>query len=276
MKNKVSYILLQFAFLCLLGVQSPHAAAQTLTLLNSTPVDRFGTLSIDRLHNIYVSDRRNNVFKLDSLGNQLQVFSPPTQGHLALIEAWNVTKILLFYDDRQQVTILDRFLTPISSTRLSDITEGGIIKMATISNDDRIWFLNESDFTLSKFDIRFSNAASRAPLNQILNPNQNDIRFMREYQNNLYIVDRLSGIYIFDNMGNYKKRLPLTGLSYLGFKGDEGYYLKDGQLVFFNLYTQQQRTFNLPANKPYLQALVGDSFLYLVSGNSLDLYKINK
>ncbi|GEO03082.1 hypothetical protein AAE02nite_07460 [Adhaeribacter aerolatus] len=249
------------------------ATAQSLTFIRSVPVDRPGAISLDRLSNIYVADARNILYKYDPAGKLSQTFSPPTTGQVATVEAWNTVKTLLFYDDRQQITLLDRFLTPITATRLSDFTSG-IIRAATLAADDRIWLLNESDISLSKIDIRHPDAVLKTQLNQILTESAGDLKFMREYQNNLYLLDRLSGVYIFDNMGNYKKKLPLTGLNYLGFKGNELYYIKENQLQFLHLYTQQTRTISLPAGKNYQKALVGENFYYLFTPAGFDIYSL--
>lgn len=246
-------------------------AAQSLEFVRTVPIDRPGAISIDRLSNIYVADRKNKLLKFDAGGKLQQTFSPPTTGHLASAEAWTTVKTLLFYDDRQQITLLDRFLTPITTARLTDFSDG-LVKAATLAADDRIWVLNESDFTLAKIDVKFPDAVLKTQLNQILNSDRNDIRFMREYQNHLYILDGLHGIYVFDNMGTYKKKLPLTGLTYLGFRGEELYYVKADQLFFLNLYTQQTRSLALPSGKKIEQALVGNNFYYFFTSTGCDIY----
>jgi hypothetical protein len=222
-----------------------------------------------------VADRKNNVYKLDPAGKLLLTFSPPTtsSGHIGQIEAWNTVKTFIFYDDRQQITLLDRFLTQLTTVRVTDFTEG-IIRAATLAADDRLWLLNESDFTLSKVDIRYPDGILKTQLNQILPKSSPDIRFMREYQNHLYIFDRLSGLYIFDNMGTYKKKLPLPGVAQIGFKGEEIYYLKDNQLIFLNIYNQQSRSMTLPVGKSYQQALVGDKYYYFFAKTGADIYSV--
>lgn len=249
------------------------AAAQSLTYIRSVPVNKPEAISLDRLSNIYVTDAKNILYKFDPSGKLSQTFSPPATGHVASVEAWYMVKTLLFYDDRQQITLLDRFLTPITSARLSDFTNG-IIRTATLAADDRIWLLNESDITLSKVDIRYPDAVLKTELNQILTESAGDIRFMREYQNNLYILDGVSGIYIFDNMGNYKKKLPIAGVNYIGFKDEELYYVKENQLIFLNLYTQKTRTVTLPVGKNYQKALIGENFYYFFTPAGFDIYSL--
>ena len=272
MKSKRPFFLFYLVLLCLTAIPF-YTLAQTLTLKQTLPVNKPGAISSDRLHNIYFSDQKNNIYQVSPDGKLGRTYSPPTQAHVALLEAWNLVQILAFYDDRQQIIILDRFLTPLSSTRLTDLTDGNI-RLATFSADDQIWLLNESDFTLAKIDVQHPEGISRTQLNQILPNSRTDFRFMREYQNNLYLIDRNAGIYIFDNLGNYKKKLSVTGLTYLGFKADEGYYIKNNQLTFFNLYTLKERSLPLPSAANYNQAIVGDNTVYLFSDTSLDIYGI--
>jgi hypothetical protein len=264
--------LLPRLFLLLLLLASPGISlAQQLHLLQSLPLNQTQAISIDRLGQVYICNQKNTLYKFSPQGERLFTYSPASQGRLAFVEAWNPAKTLLFYDDRQQITILDRFLTPITTIRLADLTDG-LVRLATTASDDQFWILNESDFSLIKIDPRYPDARLQTNLNQLLPHASYDFRLLREYQNNLYLLDRNSGIYLFDNMGNYQKKLPVKELDYLGFKGDEGYYLKNGSLVFWNLYTLQERVISLPPARAYRQVLVGEHRVYLFSPTQLDIY----
>lgn len=275
LKTKAGIFPRLLLLLLALSFNLPLTFAQSLILKKSVPVNKPSAVSIDRLDNIYVTDRQNNLHKLDAAGQLLQTYSPSTLGHLALVEAFNPVKILLFSDDRQTITLLDRFLAPITTSKLTDLTNG-IIRTATLAPDNQIWLVNESNMSLIKSDLRYPESASNTRLNTILNKSQSDIRYIREYQNNLYLIDKLSGIYVFDNMGNYKKKLPVTGISYLGFKGNKTYYLKENKITFLDLYTLKEQILNLPSEKNYTQALVGNAALYLFSDNTLDIYELPK
>lgn len=280
LKNKKAAVLVfrrVLAILCLL--LSNNSFSQSI--LNQTSPEAVKTpftevASIDRLNNIYLTDRKNNLHKFDPTGKLVTTFSPPGAGHIALVDAWNTAKILLFYDDQQTITFLDRFLAPIATTRLSDFVDG-LVKTASFSGDNRIWAFNESNFSLHKIDVQYPESSRIIPLDLLLNKQQYDIRFVREYQNNVYLVDRLSGIYVFDNLGNYQKKLPYTGLSYINFRGDELYYLNKGKIHYFHLYTLQERITDLAflgALGTYRQVLIGETNLYLISEKGLEVKPI--
>jgi hypothetical protein len=261
-------------FITFLAAIHPHVGyAQSISLIRQIPVNRPGTLSIDRLNQVYLSDNKNNLLRFSEEGRFLQSFSPPQAGKTILVEAWNMLKIFLFYDGQGQVVMLDRFLNPISQTTLQQRIDG-VIRLATLAADDRFWLFNESDFSLLKFDPRLGETLIQAPLNQILHQGQYDLRYMREYQNSLYLVDFNSGIYFFDNMGSYKKKFRVQGVSFIGFRGNELYYLLDQKIYFLDLYSFKEKTIPLPPDKKYQHVLVGDKYLYLLSDKSMDIYQI--
>src|SRR3712207_6375801 len=77
---------------------SLKATAQNIpsSKTNANAVEYTGAASIDRLNNVYLVDRQNNLYKFNSAGQLTTTYSPPAGGHLALVEAWNAAKILLF------------------------------------------------------------------------------------------------------------------------------------------------------------------------------------
>lgn len=243
-----------------------------LVYSHSVPLSSPTSISKDRNGHVYILDPLRNLLRLDALGRPLDTFSPPTRGRISNIEAWNPMKVLLFYEDRQSLLLLDRFLRPISSTDLRDINYEGIAKAATLSADDSFWLFDETNLTLSKLDLRLRKVTVETPLNLILDRERFDVRQLREYQNMLYLLDYNNGIYVFDNLGNYKKSIPIKGLAYVGFRGNELYFVQDGQLTFYDLYTSEKRVVPLPEKNSYRTALVGDKQLYLFTKDKADIY----
>ncbi|MGV3502182.1 MAG: hypothetical protein ACO1O1_00630 [Adhaeribacter sp.] len=269
------HLILAFCLLlACLAVAGP-AGAQHMRLQESLPLPQTQLVSIDRLGQVYVAGKGNILHKLDAHGKRLHTFSPSQQGQLRAVEAWNPNKTLLFYEDRQQVVLLDRFLAPMTTLRLANL-EQGLVRLATLASDDQLWIFNEQDFSISKIDPRYPEARLSSRLNQILPRRAHDFRLLREHQHHLYLLDRHSGLYIFDNMGTFKKKLPLTNLANLGFLGEEAYYLQGGKLVFYNLYSGQETAYDLPAGTSYQQVLAGDQVLYLFTDKQLDIYRFNR
>jgi hypothetical protein len=250
-------------------VPAPAAGGQ---LVRTIKLAQPGAASLDRRGNLYVTDAQNNLHQYSADGQPLNTYSPALPGHTMQVEAWNTAKVLVFYDDRQQVVLLDRFLAPISELALSEFLDGQA-RVATLAPDDRFWLLNESDLTLRQFDATQKRFTITTPLDLLIGRTRPDFRFLREYQNNLYLLDRSSGVYVFDNLGNYRKKLPFTGLTHVGFRGDELYYQAADGLHFFHLYRLTERVMPLPVPGS-TQVLVGEQYAYLLLGNAVQVYKL--
>ncbi|PKV66610.1 hypothetical protein [Pontibacter ramchanderi] len=277
-----SKLYLSTALYLLLTLLALPAAAQqpdssvTLTYNHSLPISSPAAVSVARNGNVYLMDPSQNLFVLDTTGKPVNTFSPPSRGRISAVEAWNPMKVFLFYEDRQELTLLDRFMRPIANTRLTDLGYMGNVQAATLTSDDSFWLFNESDFTLSKLDLRYQKPIIETPLNLILDKARFDVRFIREYQNMVYLLDYNSGVYVFDNLGNYKKKLPFTGVSYIAFGGNELYFVKNNVLHFFDLYKLQERSLPLPSDKTYLSALISNNLLYLLSKEQADVYRLSR
>jgi hypothetical protein len=264
-----------------LEAPKPAADAGTPTgntwrLLRTIKIPNPGAASLDRRGALYLTDADNNLRQYGAEGLPLNTYSPPQPGHTALVEAWNVTNTLVFYDDRQEVLLLDRFLAPLSQLRLSDYIEG-MVRVATLAPDNQIWLLDESNLVLREFDPQTQRLVQNTPLDLIIGRTRPDFRFIRQYQNNTYLVDRTTGIYVFDNLGNYKKKLPFAGLNTVGFKGDELYYVSGGLLHFFHLYNLTERTLPLPAAVlagNVRQVLLGEGYAYVFVAEGVLVYQL--
>lgn len=258
---------------------APNAAPGAVaawTLLRTIKLPNPGAASLDRRGSLYVADADNNLRQFGPEGLPLNTYAPTQPGHVAQVEAWNVSPTLVFYDDRQQLVLLDRFLSVITELRLGDYLDG-MVRVATLAPDQQIWLFDESNLVLREFDPNTLRLVQNTPLDLIIGHSRPDFRFLRQYQNNTYLVDRTTGIYVFDNLGNYKKKLPFAGLNTVGFRGDELYYLAEGRLHFFHLYNLNERTVALP---PALEAgtvrqvLVGEGYTYVFTAAGVEVYRV--
>lgn len=248
------------------------AEAQPLELVKEVKTSHPVCVSADRNGRIFISDEKGNINQYDANGNFLLNYSPPKVGRISLLESWKTVQIFAFYRDLQQYTLLDRFLNPLSQNRI-DEDKLGFARVATLAADDNLWVFDEVDFSLKKYGLRNQTVLINAPLNLVLDAKDYDINFMREYQNALFINDRNSGILVFDNLGNYRKKLPFEGLTYFGMLNDELYFLVNNQVHFFHLYNFTERTVPLPVERKPLQVLVLEDRLVLFEESGMAIYR---
>jgi len=93
---------------------------------------------------------------------------------------------------------------------------------------------------------------------------------MREYQNQLFIADKNSGILVFDNLGNYKTKLPFVDVSWFGFWNDEIYFALGDELVRYNLYNFKEKRAPLPVKTRLV--MLYDHKVFFLHKNYIKVY----
>ncbi|MBO9699663.1 MAG: hypothetical protein J7604_05590 [Sporocytophaga sp.] len=265
----ISTILLYFF------VQNTFAQESHLNFLKSVKINTaVKKVSIDTYFNFYTADANGNVSKFDSEGNYLLTFSPQKKSNVTLLEAWRNVNIFVFYRNFQQFLFLNRFLTPSPNTDLNQELVG-FARIAAPSSDNNLWLVDETDFSLKKYNLTFHKLDIRNPLELILNPQNYDLTFLREYQNLLFINDKNSGILIFDNMGNLKERISVKGLDYFSFIKNNLYYIQDNKLIILDLYTKKAMEIDLPSEKAYNFVLLSEQRAFLFDQESVDIFSFS-
>ncbi|MDA0194383.1 MAG: hypothetical protein O2887_02285 [Bacteroidetes bacterium] len=262
MKSRANHLVLTMAI-----VISSYAYGQQEKPSREIITKGVVSVSQDRNGSIYVADKFGNLNRYSANGDLELTYSTPKRGAVTLLEAWPTLNILLFYQDFQSITLLDRFLTPIVAIDLND--KVGFVRLATFNYESNFWLIDDSDFSLKLWDRRLDQITVVTPFNLLLNPDKYAITFMREYQNQLFISDLKSGILIFDNLGNYLRTLPFKGVEYFNFFGNEIYFLSDDGLNYYNIYSFEKR---LVAVKPTKFALDQKNGLVLIDENMIGIY----
>lgn len=236
----------------------------------STPIIK--EVSSDPYNFIYIADEKGDIHKFDSLGHLVLMFSPRQNSEVTLLDAWRNVNVFLFYRNFQQYRILNRFLNEIVSEEFD--SEGiGYVRLATLSADNNLWILDDNDYSLKKINLQFNSIVIKNDLELVIPPSDYEYVYIREYNNNLYIADKNSGILVFDNIGNYKTRINAKNVEFFAFAGDEIYYLNNNKLTFLNLRTGRYRLFPLPASIHPAFVLINASKAYFFEETSVKVYK---
>ena len=265
----ISKLKAAFAILLLL---SSNAFAQTWTLQSEVKLEGLDKMSFDRRGQLYLSDQKGNIYQYSQLGLEQVNYSPPRQGKLSILEAWNTQRIFAFYQEFQAYQLFDRFLVPTPGRR-QIIPSAGFVNVASLSADQQIWLVDDRDFSLKKYNPNTGEFSIITPLNLMADLENYQFTFLREYQNRLFLVDKNSGILIFDNLGNYEQTIKAGGIAWIAFEKDEIQYLTANTLTLQNLYSLEKRSLILPSNAT--QAVILKQKGYLVDGNSLRIYSVN-
>lgn len=265
-----------FSILALCLSQISELRSQDILVFEKTiSASGLDKASQDSYGNLYISDKKGNINKYDSTGKFLLNYSPQKLGNVTLIEAANTIKIFVFYRDFQEYVMLERFLGPMPNSSLNQ-DEVGFARQATLSSDYNVWLIDETDFSLKRYDRQFNKVLNKTSLDLLLDARDYDITFLREYQSNLFICDRLSGILVFDSFGSYKKKIPFKGIDFFAFHEDELYYLQNDTLRFFHLYLFSTHQIALPKGNKYSSVFVHNKRIFAVKPEGIDIYSITK
>ncbi len=205
--------------------------------------------SNDTSGNIYLSFKGGSITKLSPTLDSLYTYSPIKVGDTKLLDAGNGLYIFAFYDFFQEYVLTNRFLSSPTRTKLSDIPLD-YIDIATQSQDNNIWVMETSGFRLIKYNTILKRVESETLLTTIIENADNDFIYIKEFQNQVFLVDKNSGIYIFDNLGNFLRKVKAQ-TSKVNFYENYMYYLEDAQLVKKELYT------NKTTRTPFVNKTIG-------------------
>lgn len=255
-RSSFSAALIVFAgWFCLQNPSLAQIMSDTLLLPGITQ------MSLTRQGQIVAANDRSTIFLLDSTGKVLYQFSPRRPARIHLLEGWNGLRIFAFYRDFQEFVLLDRFLLSDENLRI-DPEKTGYARLVAPALDGNLWILDERSFELKKVDSKNQNSLFSTPLDLILSGKKYELTFMREFQNQLYITDLVGNVLVFDLMGNFRKKLPLTHAAWLAFDGEELYTTENDSLAFFHPFLLRKKKVPLPES-------VRGATKVLISGNDL-------
>jgi hypothetical protein len=250
--------------------------AQDSLLVNSHHkiiIANLDLLSFDNKDNLFVSTTSGDIHQFNPAGKQINLYSPERQGRLQQLEAAWTVNIFSFSSDLQEYRILDRFLNPLSSNRFqfSDIS---LAKAATLGNNNIIWVWDESDLSLKSLDFLRNIVIQSQPLNLILNADNLEVLEIREFKNRLFMNVANEGIFIFDNQGNFLKRLEILTDQRLCFFKENLLWIQDHHIMAYSMVTQTiQKSAPLPF-KAYRYLQLGQESLALVGKDKIDVYPL--
>lgn len=230
-------------------------------------------ISLDSRDQIYISSQTGDIFLFDQKGNQINLFSPPRQGKLQQLEAAWTVNIFSFSADLQEYRILDRFLNPLSENTflLNDIT---LPKAATLGNNNIIWVWDESDLSLKSLNYLQQQIIQSQPLNLILDSPTLNVREIREIKNLLYLNIPDSGIFIFDNQGNFIQKLTIQVDQKLTFYKERIFWLEENTLKSISLPTLEVSDHGNVALAKAKSIQIGQEILVFQTDSELQIFDL--
>lgn len=252
-----------------------HLGAQTdssFHLVHSFPGE-ITDAAIDNLGNVYVLSSTDQLKKYNSNGDSVAAYNNVRRyGKLHSMDVSNPLKLLLYYKDYSSIVILDRLLAVRSSI---DLRRNNLLQVNAIglSYDNNIWVFDEYDNKLKKINeegkLLLETPDLRMVFSQSISPKQ-----ILDHNNQLYLYDPTNGLYIFDQLGSFKRKIPVTGWSNIGITDKYITGIGNNTLQAYNVTTLLQSEQKLPGYfVSYYRYFLSHNRLLALSKEGLHIYR---
>lgn len=174
----------------------------------------------------------------------------------------------VYFRDQQKIEYLSPDLTVSDSQKIP--AEFANHPWLCAPSKNEVWILDSIDLSLKKTAARIhaieKDVAWQGPVVPIAH-----LRYLREYQNFLFLLDEKTGVNVINSMGKSIKTLGKPGLLAFNFLGEEFYFQEHGVVYFIDLYSSETRTAKLPYACEW--ALLTDERMFLINGKVLDIFE---
>ncbi len=231
---------------------------------------------VDNLGRIYVVDDKNRIINYKPDLTEQYRFASTKSGQITTLDVTNPLKIVAFYNDFNQVKVLDNTLSIISEMNLAD--KFADISACGVTNDGHFWIFDPVQFKLIKINDAGVIVLESSNVDDF---GMTDVKItdIREKGNCVILCDRNKGFYIFDNLGQYLYFFESKDIKSFQFDGRNIYYYTSTGLKSYSVKFKERLIMGVPfdVSKPgikYVLFYAGD--FIEVNQNGLNLIKTAK
>ena len=253
----------KFLFLLLIATPLLSTAQKKIATIDIKDV---ASAYVDRPGDLYILHTDNRVSKFDTLG--MPVADMGFEKTPTLFEPRDGARMFIYFADVKQ----GAFFSPETSKGffIYDYFAMEPI-LATSSGDNQVWIVDKGDWSVKKFDPKAGKIISESLIER--NQFEGDLKITaaREYQNFLFLLEKNTGILVFNSLGKQIKKIGSKEIQYFNFLGEELYYAKDGKLFFYDLFDGKPR--EEAADPKALYTLLTDARKYIVYSDRVDIFE---
>lgn len=251
--------------LLLLLIASPlfAAAQKKITTLDMKDVS---SAYVDRPGDLYILHTDHTISKFDTLG--MPIGKLGFEHVPAVFEPRDGARMFIYFADTRQGS----FFSPETKQEFTVLNHFAIEPvLATSSGDNQVWIVDKADWSLKRFDPKTSKIIAESLIDKTQFEGEPKIIDIREYQNFLFVLEKNTGILIFNGLGKQIKKIETPGVPYFNFLGEELYYRKGDTLIFYDLFDGTTR--EEPIDSKCLYTLLTDARKYVVYADRVDVLK---
>jgi hypothetical protein len=247
---------------CLL-LSSVHVISQQ-NKIASIEISNIHSAYVDRPGDLYLLQADNTLKKFNTHGKleSEQVLASPTT-----FDPRDGSRLFIYSNSTQQFS----FFTQETKQEFSVEKHYAIDPILVCSSgDNQIWVLDRSDWSLKRINPSQSKVIVEESIDQKQFTGTPEFTFIREYQNFLFMIEKNSGILIFNSLGKQIKKIRAPKIEYFNFLGEELYYKENDKLLFYDLFDASTREIAVDRCK---FALLTDARKYLIYENRVDIFE---
>lgn len=220
--------------------------------------------AVDRPGDLYVVMTGGETLKFDKNGKQIgkkKFDRVPT-----IFDPKDGTRAFAYSRDKQT---LESIAPDLSFSDTEPVhPEFAVSAWLVCPSKNEFWILDSADFSIKKTKGRGTAIAYESQFSETIVSN---IQYMREYLNFLFVLDRVNGIHVLNNLGKDVHKIGSVNIPYFSFLGEEIYYPSGNTLQLFDLYTTEKREISLP--HPAQFALLTDERMMLIKDRTIEFFE---
>lgn len=223
---------------------------------------------IDRAGDVYIQFANG---KIEKRGNDLRELGNTTPNPtLTSFDPTNAMRLLGFDRGTKTVTW---FYPDLSVYEQFGLDPAFAIEpwWLCTSGERDFWVADAADQSLKKIRAADQIVNREFKLPDVV-PSLKEMTGVREYQNFVFLAHPKKGIFVLNSFGKLLRAIPVSGLQEVQFLGEELFYIRDNQLVLFDLFSAETRTLDLPGRAETV--LLSDERMFLLSGSTLKVFVI--
>jgi hypothetical protein len=227
-------------------------------------------IQTDRLGNLYVVTKTNQLYKYDMNGELRSTLNYKYLGNITDIDASNPLEVYVFYKELNEVLFLDNNLAYRGELLLNDY---GIAQAAAVarSYDNGVWVFDNGDLQLKRIskagELLQQSGNVRQFVSGMVSPG-----YIYDNNDRVFVNDSSIGIMVFNVFANYIKTIPIKGCDSFKIIENEIFYNKDGKLFRYNTGTFQESIFQMPDTTYTREISIEKERLYLLKSGSVEIY----
>jgi len=251
------------------------SAQLSFTPLKTIPIPKGATLlTADQFGNLYLA-YDEELKKLSPQGKELYSYSDPLYGDISAIDALNAMNPLLFYNDVNQLRLVDNRL---NESQAYNLLEAGFIDptLVAYTDEDNIWIYDQIQDRMIRYNLRHSKSTAQSQVITQITNSENQPEALFCSFNYLLLKLPNTGVLVFDALGAYQKTINLSGKPMMSFYNKSLLTISEkGGVNLYDLSTDQKELGLLPETG-MRQIYFEGSKIYLLFNQEVKVYQLNR